>query len=203
LRAKRTITGSTLYDAIQCLKRVDLDAFGEPARRDAVNPFLQMLWERGTAYEREVIAKLGRQERLVDLSSLPADEKERETAKAMLERAPLIYSGGIQADGLLGEPDILRLERQNYYVLGDIKSGAGEAPSGKLKKQYAVQVGLYVDVLERTGRSAGRYGFIWTSMARRSRTTFRTRVGKTPPRRGGTCTKKRATSHLTSSEAEA
>jgi hypothetical protein len=34
-----------------------MDAFSDPALRDAVSPFVQMLWERGPAYEREVVLR--------------------------------------------------------------------------------------------------------------------------------------------------
>ncbi len=37
----------------------------------------------------------------------------------------LIYSARLQADGLLGDPDLLRREGDGY-IAGDIKSGAGE-----------------------------------------------------------------------------
>ncbi|MDR4483145.1 MAG: hypothetical protein MRJ94_07830 [Nitrospirales bacterium] len=50
------------------------------------------------------------------------------------------------------------------YVAGDIKSGSGEEgdeDKGKLKKSYAVQLGLYTDILERIQLSASRWGFIW------------------------------------------
>ena len=76
---------------------------------------------------------------------------------------PLIYGARIQAEGLLGDPDLLRKEGAGY-VAGDIKSGAGEeGPEdlSKPKKHYAVQLGLYTDILERKGISAGRRAFIW------------------------------------------
>ncbi len=80
---------------------------------------------------------------------------------------PLIYSGRIVADDdLLGIPDLPRKEAGGY-VPGDIKSGAGEEAGGdddaegKPKLTYAVQLALYVDVLDRLGLSAGRRGFIW------------------------------------------
>jgi hypothetical protein len=39
---------------------------------------------------------------------------------------------------------------------------AGDDESdGKAKKHYAVQLALYVDILERLGRSAGRSAFVW------------------------------------------
>jgi hypothetical protein len=53
-----TVTASVLYDLVQCRQRVALDAFGKPAERDAINPFVRLLWERGTLFERETIARL-------------------------------------------------------------------------------------------------------------------------------------------------
>jgi hypothetical protein len=47
-----TVTASVLYDVMQCPQRVALDAFGDPAQRDEVNPFVRLLWERGTLFER-------------------------------------------------------------------------------------------------------------------------------------------------------
>ena len=34
-----------------------LDAFGSPADRDLINPFVRLLWERGSLFERETIGK--------------------------------------------------------------------------------------------------------------------------------------------------
>jgi predicted RecB family nuclease len=75
---------------------------------------------------------------------------------------PLIYGGRISAEDLVGMPDLLRKEAGGY-VPGDIKSGRGEEDdySGKLKLHYAVQLALYVDILERINSSAGRRGFVW------------------------------------------
>ena len=47
-----SITASTLYDLVQCPKRVDLDLFGKASERDEVSPFVAMLWRRGTLYEK-------------------------------------------------------------------------------------------------------------------------------------------------------
>ena len=54
----KPITAAMLYDLVSCPHRVALDAFGDPAERDAPNPFIQLLWERGTFYEREVMEGL-------------------------------------------------------------------------------------------------------------------------------------------------
>jgi hypothetical protein len=158
-----TITASVLYNLVSCPQRVALDAFGDPAARDEVNPFVQLLWERGALFERETIAALALP--FLDLSTFEGLERERLTLEAMRRGEPLIYSPRISADDLLGVPDLLRKE-SGGYVPGDIKSGAGEEgggddADGKPKVHYAVQLGLYIDILERMHLSAGRRGFIW------------------------------------------
>lgn len=159
------LTAAALYDVVQCSNRLALDHFGDRSQRDTVSPFVRMLWERGTEYERDVVARLKGEREVVDLSCFTGDEKERRTQVAMLNRAPLIYSGRIRVADLLGEPDLLRLEGDGRYTPGDIKSGAaeeGDDSKGRAPKtHYAVQLGLYIDILERLGRSAGRSAFVW------------------------------------------
>jgi hypothetical protein len=158
-----TVTAAVLYDLVQCPQRVALDAFGNAAERDAINPFVRLLWERGTLFERKMIGKL--QLPFLDLSKAEETERERLTLEAMARGESLIYGGQIRADDLLGMPDLLRKETGGY-VPGEIKSGRGkdggdDEHDGKLKLHYAVQVALYVDILERLNRSAGRRGFVW------------------------------------------
>lgn len=153
-----------LYDLVQCPHRVTMDLNADRADRDEASPFVQLLWERGHLYEREVIEGLALP--FVDLSIYADDEKERRTLEAMRDGAPLIYGGRIRIGDLLGNPDLLRRE-SNAYVAGDIKSGAGEESGGdddaegKPKKHYAVQLGVYTDILEQLGLSAGRRAFVW------------------------------------------
>ena len=156
-----SITASMLYDLVACPHRVTMDVFGDPVERDDSNPFVQLLWERGALHEREVIEGLSVP--YLDLSPFAGDEKERLTTEAIARGELLIYGGRIQIDDLLGDPDLLRKEGDGY-VAGDIKSGAGEEGGEDLtkpKKHYAVQLGLYTDILERKGIGAGRRGFIW------------------------------------------
>ena len=61
------ITGSMLYDLVQCPHRVTMDLFADPNQRDRVSPFVQLLWALGSTHEHEVITKLGGQ--IIDLSS--------------------------------------------------------------------------------------------------------------------------------------
>jgi predicted RecB family nuclease len=158
-----TVTAAVLYDLVQCPQRVALDAFGDIVNRDEINPFIRLLWERGTLFERETIANL--QLPFLDLSKAENTDRERLTLEAMVRSEPLIYGGRISADDLLGTPDLLRKETGGY-VPGDIKSGRGkeggdEDHDGKPKLHYAVQLALYVDILERLNRSAGRRAFVW------------------------------------------
>lgn len=153
-----------LYNLVQCPHRLNLDLHEDPRKRDAESKFVQLLWEKGTVFEKEVIDKL--QIPFENLSSLADEEKERQTLQAMERKAQLIYRGRIRAADLLGEPDILRWDDRLGYVAGDIKSGSGEEGDEDLgtekpKKHYAVQLALYTDILEKMGLSRGRFPFVW------------------------------------------
>jgi len=158
-----SITASMLYNFVQCPHRLNLDLHEDPANRDPESKFVQLLWEKGTAFEQEVIQNLAVP--FTDLSAQPGDKRERLTSEAMNRGDELIYAGRIRAGNLLGDPDLLR-RQSNGYVAGDIKSGAGEegasdVSDGKPKRHYAVQLSLYTDILEQIGISSGRFPFIW------------------------------------------
>jgi len=176
------VTAAMLYDLVACPHRVTMDLFADPAQRDEPNPFVELLWEKGSLYEREVVA--GLQVPFLDLSPYAGDEKERQTLEAMQRGEPLIYGARIQVDGLLGDPDLLRKEGA-AYIAGDIKSGSGEegpADSSKPKIHYAVQLGLYTDILERKGLSAGRHAFVWDIHGSEVPYDFEVTYGKRDPR---------------------
>ena len=172
------ITASQLYSHLTCPHRVAMDLSGDPALRDPVSPFVQMLWECGNAHEREVVAGLGA---ITDLSMLAGDEREAATREAIARRDPLIYGGRLSVDELLGEPDLLRLENGGYVAI-DIKSGAGregaeEEEEGKPKKTYGVQIALYTDILLRMKVAAGRYGYILDGHLREHRYDLDRKLG--------------------------
>jgi uncharacterized protein len=160
---KTTITASMLYNYVQCPHRLTMDLFGDTLQRDPISRFIQLLWDKGTAYEQEVIE--GLKLPFENLRSYPSEEKEKLTSKAMEQGKELIYGGRIRAGDILGEPDLLRGYGNKYEAI-DIKSGVGfEGASagfeGIPKKHYAVQLALYTDILERLDFSAGRFAFIW------------------------------------------
>ena len=97
------ITADVLYDLVNCPHRVMMDAFGDPADRDPINAFVELLWKRGTAFEDEVIADLAGKLPFVNLRPFAGAEKEQKTLEAMRAGAPLIYGGRLAADDLLGD----------------------------------------------------------------------------------------------------
>jgi hypothetical protein len=77
-----------LYDLVTCPHRVTMDLHGDPAKQDAANPFVKLLWEKGSLFEREVIGGLALP--FLDLSLYGGEEKERLTLEAMQRSEPLI-----------------------------------------------------------------------------------------------------------------
>ena len=160
----RPITASMLYNLGQCPHRLFLDVHEDPAKRDPESRFVQLLWEKGTAYEKEVMGAL--QITFSDFSAEEDEAREQLTKEAMARGDGLIYGGRIRFHDLLGEPDLL-LRMDKGYAAGDIKSGSGlkegtdDQPGRRPKKHYALQLSLYTDILERMGASAGRHPFIW------------------------------------------
>ncbi|HOD71932.1 MAG TPA: TM0106 family RecB-like putative nuclease [Deltaproteobacteria bacterium] len=160
----RPITASMLYNLVQCPHRLFLDLHEDPAKKDPESKFVELLWERGTTFEKEVMT--GVAVPFLDLSGEEDAAKERLTMEAISRGEPLIYGGRIRSGDLLGEPDLMR-RQAGGYIAGDIKSGSGfedasdDLSDGKPKKHYAVQLGLYNDILEKMGVSAGRTPFIW------------------------------------------
>jgi uncharacterized protein len=163
------ITGSKLYSYIMCQHRVWRDVWGpqeEKIKDD--NPFVKLLWERGVAHEENVVADLGE---LLDLSKVGWDSVATVTLQAMRDGAPLIYQGVLEHENLRGIPDLLKRLPDGSYLPIEIKSGMGyeagttdseseDDEGGKPKKSYAVQLALYVDLLERLGFEHQNRGLI-------------------------------------------
>lgn len=159
------ITASTLYNYIQCPHRVWRDAHGPKNEKNPEpNPFVKLLWEKGVAHERRIVQKLGE---LTDLSQGTLEDRFELSLTAMRDGKALIYQAVLMNDFLLGIPDLLRKNSDGTYVPIDIKSGMGyagvdddENDDGKLKKHYAVQLSLYVELLMGLGFAQEKQGII-------------------------------------------
>ena len=101
------VTATMLYDVISCPHRVTMDLFGDPSERDSLNPFVELLWERGTLFEQEIMD--GFAIPYLDLTPYAGDEKEHRTLGAMQHGEPLIYSPRIREGGLLLQERIAAL----------------------------------------------------------------------------------------------
>lgn len=112
---KTQVTAALLYSYLACPHRVALDTLADPAGKDLVSPFVQLLWERGTQFEAATIRELGAP--FTDLSGVSGDEKEQRTRDALARGDILIYSGRLSVEGLLGEPDLLRREAEGYVAI--------------------------------------------------------------------------------------
>lgn len=162
------ISATDLYSYVKCPHRVWRDAFDDPTLKDPPNEFVQLLWERGVRHERDVIAQQKGEIEILDLSGIPLEQRRVKTLEAMKQKVPCIYQGYLEVDELVGKPDLLEFQSNGEYVPVDIKSGMGyegddEEEEGKLKKGYAVQIGLYVDALIRLGFLSKNFGRILDS----------------------------------------
>jgi len=156
------ITASLLYDYTQCPHKVWRDVHGPQEERiEEVNPFVQLLWERGVQFEKEVIKDIGE---YLDLSEDSFDEREKKTTQAMKDGSPLIYQGVIRSGNLMGIPDLLKKQRDGNYTPIEIKAGKGyegDEDEGKPKKHYAVQLALYIEILKDLGFIQEKSGIIF------------------------------------------
>ena len=176
------ITASKLYDYTQCPHRVWRDIYGPKEEKiKEINPFVQMLWDKGISYEKEVISKIGK---YLDLSEGSLEERFKNTIKAMKNKTPLIYQGVLIKDNLRGIPDLLKITPDGQYVPLDIKSGMGREGAnmdshkeGKLKPHYAIQLALYVDLLNRLGFENVRNGVIFDIKAREVMYDLNSQIG--------------------------
>jgi len=163
----KTITGSKLYDYIQCPHKVWRDVYGpQEEKLQDKNPFVELLWNKGVAHEENVVARLGD---YLDLREGNLQERFVNTIQAMKRGVPLIYQGVLTYGNLKGIPDLMRRLPDGSYAPIEIKSGMGFAGTientdneeeGKPKKTYAVQLCLYIELLEILGYGKSRRGFV-------------------------------------------
>ncbi len=159
------VTASQLYNFMVCPHRVWRDVHGPQEEQiTEINPFVQLLWDKGIQHEQDIIKQIGE---YVDLSKGSFEERFSKTKSAIESRAPLIYQGVLIHNNLLGIPDILQHKEDATYIPIEIKSGRGLEgtddsceESSKPKKTYAVQLALYIDLLNKLGYLQDRKGLV-------------------------------------------
>lgn len=157
------ITPSLLLDHLRCVHKVWRDKYGPQGEFvDEENPFLKLLWDRGIQHEADVVAGFGFE--YVDCSRGTEAERIALTNDALADRAEYIYQGVLAHGNLFGIPDLLQ-HLDGEYVPIEIKSGSAveggdEANDGKPKKEYGVQLALYVDLLSKKGLNTSRRAFV-------------------------------------------
>ncbi len=158
-----TITSSQLYNYYQCPHKVWMDENGPKDQEiQETNPFVQLLWDKGVQHEANIIKGIGA---YLDLSQGSRETRVDQTRKALDAKVPLLYQPVLTNGHLLGIPDLLELQADGQYLPIDIKSGQGfegQAEEGdqKQKKHYALQLCLYVEILQSMGYCNTRVGFI-------------------------------------------
>ena len=158
------ITASKLYDYLQCPHLIWREVYGPQEEKiKEINPFIQMLWNKGIQHEEKIIKEIGE---FTDISSGSFKERFARTIQAMEDNDPLIYQGVLYSENLFGIPDLLKRMPDGSYVPVDIKSGSGldngnSNSNGKPKKHYAVQLCLYAELLQKLGIKNNRQGIIF------------------------------------------
>jgi uncharacterized protein len=158
-----SITASLLYNFIQCPHRIWRDRYGPQEEKiQETNPFVQLLWDRGVQHEHKIVQSLGT---FIDLSQGSIDQRFKKTLEELKKGSPLLYQGVLKYENLLGIPDLLKRLPDGSYIPMDIKSGRGlagidedEGEEGKPKKHYAVQLCLYVEILQALGLAREKKG---------------------------------------------
>lgn len=146
------ITAQDFYDYEKCSHRVYLDHHGDPSEKLPLSDFLNLLFERALAHERDVIRNLPYE--TPEGKSL----EERASATVALIKAGVerIYQGVLLSPDGVGIPDLIEKET-SHSALGDcsykpvdIKSGSGykNEQKGSLRKDYALQLFHYARLLE-------------------------------------------------------
>lgn len=148
------ITASDIYAYNYCEHLPWRNANCEPEEKDPLKEFIKLLMEKGVQHEEEVTEKLVGQ--YLDLSKGSEEKRLGATINAMESKVPLIYKGLMIVDELWAQPTLLKLMPDGQYFPVDIKAGMAydgidEDDDGKMKKTYAMQLGVYIDALNRLG----------------------------------------------------
>jgi len=157
------ITPQLLLDHLRCVHKVWRDKYGPQSEKtDDDNPFLKLLWDRGIQHEADIVASFGFE--YLDCGRGSEPERIAMTNRALDDQVEYIYQGVLSSGDLFGIPDLLQFV-DGEYVPVEIKSGSAtegstETADTKPKREYGVQLALYVDILARKGLNRSRKAFV-------------------------------------------
>jgi predicted RecB family nuclease len=142
------LSPSLLNHFLGCPHQVALSLAGVRAE-DSPDATLQLIRDKGYAYEATVLARLealhGPAERIPAPAEARFDDRVRLTREAIERRAALIYQGALAREAWLGYPDFL------------VRTGAADAAryapedaklSREAKGGHVIQLGVYAELLE-------------------------------------------------------
>lgn len=164
-----------------------MDMNTDQSKQDAVNYFLELLWNNGQAYEAEAISyfKSQKDRTFVEVTSDAHDEDSlrkaaRETLMHMKNGVHFIYQGVLLREGantlfareplMVGRPDVLmRVNGSSAlgdytYVPTDIKSGKGKDETDwgeRLNPSYLMQMNFYAMLLDDILKQPVKEGYIF------------------------------------------
>jgi len=121
-KANLNLTAQNIYDLYvpsECEKRLYFRFHGE--KETETDPFQEVLFDLGKRYEQEHLKTLTG---VIDLSSVPVDDRINETKKAIENKAPVIYQGALRVSGpkdgkeitITGVPDFIILSGDSYII---------------------------------------------------------------------------------------
>ena len=184
----RYITASRLYDYFQCPHKVWRDIYGpQNEKNKEINPFVQLLWDRGVLHEENIIESMGTA--VLKIKGANRQEEFEQTMAALKSDTPLIYQGVLIHGNNMGIPDLLRRNPDGSYTPVDIKSGAGregvdekEGDPGSLKEHYAAQLCHYTRLLQLLGFRTNDTAYILDISSTEVPYPLNNRVSKTDDR---------------------
>ncbi|HEX4824571.1 MAG TPA: TM0106 family RecB-like putative nuclease [Candidatus Polarisedimenticolaceae bacterium] len=157
-RTDATILAHHLYDFAECEHRITLDTRLDKSRRTPPDAAMELLFERGRRFEREVVEPLGYP--AVDVRGGEWDEAFERTVALMREGVDGIDQGVLIDGPRLARPDLL--ERvSGASALGEHHYRPGDVKSARMARSDAVlQVGFAALLLETIQGRRPESGFL-------------------------------------------
>jgi predicted RecB family nuclease len=155
-RADATILAHHLYDFAECEHRIALDVTLDKSQRARADEAMELLFEHGRAFEREVVAPLGYE--AIDVAEGDWEGAFERTVALMREGVAGIDQGVLLGPGRLARPDLL--ERvAGASRLGDFQYRPGDVKTARSTRSDAVlQVafaGLLLELVQGVRPSTG------------------------------------------------